>query len=177
MGWTCPRCRTDYAEHRERCEADGWRLVENLTGKVIGERYHIDKLVGVGGMKGTVWRAMQQPTGRPVAIKFLPATSAEEAQRFERGARIASNLNHPHITTVHDYGTTPDGAFYLYADVSHLTNDSREFCQRMLVEAGVATTPGLDFDRQRGHGTLRISFAGSTAEMAEAVRRLERWKR
>ena len=73
--------------------------------------------------------------------------------------------------------TSPDGAFYLYADVSHLTNDSREFCQRMLVGAGVATTPGLDFDRQRGHGTLRISFAGSTAEMAEAVRRLERWKR
>lgn len=46
--------------------------------------------------------------------------------------------------------TVPDGAFYLYADVSHLTNDSREFCRRMLVEAGVATTPGLDFDRQRG---------------------------
>ena len=71
----------------------------------------------------------------------------------------------------------PDGAFYLYADVSHLTNDSREFCRRMLVEAGVATTPGLDFDRQRGHGTLRISFAGSTAEMAEAVKRLEGWRR
>lgn len=73
--------------------------------------------------------------------------------------------------------TVPDGAFYLYADVSHLTNDSREFCRRMLVEAGVATTPGLDFDRQRGHGTLRISFAGSTAEMAEAARRLTAWKR
>jgi len=73
--------------------------------------------------------------------------------------------------------TVPDGAFYLYADVSHLTNDSREFCRRMLVEAGVATTPGLDFDRQRGHGTLRISFAGSTAEMAEAARRLAAWKR
>lgn len=71
----------------------------------------------------------------------------------------------------------PDGAFYLYADVSHLTNDSRDFCRRMLVEAGVATTPGLDFDRQRGHGTLRISFAGSTAEMEEAVRRLQAWRR
>ncbi len=73
--------------------------------------------------------------------------------------------------------TQPDGAFYLYADVSHLTNDSRDFCRRMLVEAGVATTPGLDFDRQRGHGTLRISFAGSTAEMEEAVRRLQAWRR
>jgi aspartate/methionine/tyrosine aminotransferase len=70
-----------------------------------------------------------------------------------------------------------EGAFYLYADVNHLTNDSREFCRRMLTEAGVATTPGVDFDRARGAGTLRISFAGATAEMEEAVRRLRAWKR
>jgi aspartate/methionine/tyrosine aminotransferase len=69
------------------------------------------------------------------------------------------------------------GAFYLYADVAHLTNDSRDFCKRMLAEAGVATTPGVDFDRARGAGTLRISFAGSTAEMEEAVRRLKAWRR
>jgi aspartate/methionine/tyrosine aminotransferase len=61
--------------------------------------------------------------------------------------------------------------------VAHLTNDSREFCRRMLGEAGVATTPGVDFDRARGSGTLRISFAGSTAEMEEAVRRLKAWRR
>ncbi|MCW5746903.1 MAG: pyridoxal phosphate-dependent aminotransferase, partial [Alphaproteobacteria bacterium] len=65
----------------------------------------------------------------------------------------------------------------LYADVAHLTNDSVEFCQRMLREAGVAATPGVDFDPQRGHRTLRFSFAGSTADMEEAVRRLEAWKR
>jgi aspartate/methionine/tyrosine aminotransferase len=73
--------------------------------------------------------------------------------------------------------TPAEGAFYLYADVSHLTNDSRDFCKRMLAEAGVATTPGVDFDRARGAGTLRISFAGSTAEMEEAVRRLKAWRR
>ena len=73
--------------------------------------------------------------------------------------------------------TPAQGAFYLYADVNHLTNDSREFCRRMLREAGVATTPGVDFDRARGSGTLRISFAGSTAEMEEAVRRLKAWRR
>lgn len=72
--------------------------------------------------------------------------------------------------------TPAQGAFYLYADVSHLTNDSRDFCKRMLQEAGVATTPGVDFDRARGAGTLRISFAGSTAEMEEAVRRLKAWR-
>src|SRR6266481_4952157 len=70
-----------------------------------------------------------------------------------------------------------EGAFYLYCDVAHLTNDSRDFCRRMLGEAGVAATPGIDFDRARGAGTLRISFAGSTAEMEEAVRRLKAWRR
>jgi len=69
-----------------------------------------------------------------------------------------------------------DGAFYLYADVAALTNDSVEFCRRMLAETGVACTPGTDFDPQRGHATLRISFAGATATIAEAARRLKRWQ-
>jgi aspartate/methionine/tyrosine aminotransferase len=69
------------------------------------------------------------------------------------------------------------GAFYLYADVGHLTNDSPEFCRRMLAELGIACTPGTDFDRTRGHATLRFSYAGSTATMAEAARRLQGWRR
>jgi len=70
-----------------------------------------------------------------------------------------------------------DGAFYLYADVAHLTNDSEDFCRRMLRDIGVAVTPGIDFDPGRGRGTLRISFAGSTATMEEAARRLKSWRR
>lgn len=70
-----------------------------------------------------------------------------------------------------------DGAFYLYADVGHLTNDSTEFCRRMLVEAGVAATPGADFDPARGHRAVRFSFAGSTADIADAVRRLKDWRK
>jgi aspartate/methionine/tyrosine aminotransferase len=68
-----------------------------------------------------------------------------------------------------------DGAFYLYADVSDLTKDSREFCQRMLRETGVACTPGMDFDPLRGHTTLRLSFAGTRETIAEAARRLKGW--
>jgi aspartate/methionine/tyrosine aminotransferase len=68
-----------------------------------------------------------------------------------------------------------DGAFYLYADVGHLTNDSVAFCQRMLRETSVATTPGTDFDPLRGNRTLRFSFAGPTSDMAEAVARLGDW--
>jgi aspartate/methionine/tyrosine aminotransferase len=69
----------------------------------------------------------------------------------------------------------PDGAFYIYADVSGMTSDSRALAARILDEAGVAVTPGLDFDPRRGAGTLRFSYAGGTAEMAEGIARLQRW--
>ncbi|MFT3975272.1 MAG: aminotransferase class I/II-fold pyridoxal phosphate-dependent enzyme [Amaricoccus sp.] len=69
----------------------------------------------------------------------------------------------------------PDGAFYIYADVGELTDDSRALCARILREAGVAVTPGLDFDPGRGARTLRFSYAGSTADVAEGLRRLEAW--
>ena len=66
----------------------------------------------------------------------------------------------------------PDGAFYVYADVSELTQDSRAFAAEILDRAGVAVTPGLDFDQLRGHRTLRFSYARSTEDIAEGLRRL-----
>jgi aspartate/methionine/tyrosine aminotransferase len=69
-----------------------------------------------------------------------------------------------------------DGAFYLYADVAHLTNDSEGFCRRLLHETGVALTPGIDFDPARGRSTLRLCYAGSTDTIAEAARRLKSWR-
>jgi len=68
-----------------------------------------------------------------------------------------------------------DGAFYVYADVSSITSDSQALCARWLDELGVAVTPGIDFDPTRGHEFVRFSFAGSTAEMEEAVHRLRTW--
>jgi len=70
-----------------------------------------------------------------------------------------------------------DGAFYIYADVSRLTNDSDEFCRRMLADTGVAATPGLDFDAERGHQFIRFSFAGSAADIAAAADRLLEWRK
>jgi aspartate/methionine/tyrosine aminotransferase len=67
------------------------------------------------------------------------------------------------------------GAFYLYADIHHLTNDSISYCRRILDEAKVACTPGIDFDPHNGHGTMRMSFAGSEAHIEEACYRLQRW--
>jgi aspartate/methionine/tyrosine aminotransferase len=71
--------------------------------------------------------------------------------------------------------TVPDGAFYIYADVADFTSDSLDFSKRMLAETGIAATPGLDFDPARGAHFMRFSFAGSTADMAEAARRLKAW--
>ena len=68
-----------------------------------------------------------------------------------------------------------DGAFYLYADVSKFTNDSFDFAQRMLEEAGVAATPGVDFDPFEGHNFSRFCYAGSADEMREAVSRIGKW--
>ena len=74
-----------------------------------------------------------------------------------------------------DKFTPVDGAFYIYADVSKFTNNSFDFTSRMLNEAGVATTTGLDFDPYEGKRHIRLSFAGSLAEMKEAVKRLKAW--
>ncbi len=68
-----------------------------------------------------------------------------------------------------------DGAFYLYADVSDFTDDSRAFASAMLHEIGVAVTPGLDFDEARGHRFLRFSYAGTESDIAEAAKRIKAW--
>lgn len=67
----------------------------------------------------------------------------------------------------------PDGAFYIYVDVSHLTNDSRALASDILAKAGVAVTPGIDFDPERGQTTLRLSYARSTEEIREGLLRLK----
>jgi aspartate/methionine/tyrosine aminotransferase len=67
----------------------------------------------------------------------------------------------------------PDGAFYIYADVSDLTEDSLGFAREILQNAGVAVTPGLDFDPKRGAQTLRFSYARATADIVEGLRRLQ----
>ncbi len=67
-----------------------------------------------------------------------------------------------------------DGAFYVYADIGHLTDDSLQWCTRLLQDTGVAVTPGVDFDTRRGGRTVRMSFAGAEDEIAEALDRMAR---
>ena len=68
-----------------------------------------------------------------------------------------------------------DGAFYLYANISKFSDDSLDFAKRLLEEAHVAATPGLDFDPIDGKHFLRFSYAGSAADMREAVERIGAW--
>ena len=70
-----------------------------------------------------------------------------------------------------------DGAFYIYADIGNMTNDSLDFCGRILRETGVAVTPGVDFDAERGHRTMRFSFAGTLQEISQAAEALKNWRR
>jgi aspartate/methionine/tyrosine aminotransferase len=66
----------------------------------------------------------------------------------------------------------PDGAFYIYANIAHLTHDSLAFCKSLLRETGVATAPGVDFDPVAGHHFFRMSFAVSTPQVEEAIARM-----
>lgn len=69
----------------------------------------------------------------------------------------------------------PDGAFYVWADIGHLTDDSMAFCLKLLEDTGVATAPGIDFDPVEGRRFFRISFAVSTAEVEDALARMKPW--
>jgi len=69
----------------------------------------------------------------------------------------------------------PDGAFYVYAEISHLGLDSRELCRRLLDETGIAVAPGWDFDPVDGGRFIRFSYSGSTASVITAIERLRDW--
>ncbi|MCX6396244.1 MAG: pyridoxal phosphate-dependent aminotransferase [Propionibacteriales bacterium] len=68
-----------------------------------------------------------------------------------------------------------DGAFYAYADIGHLTDDSHAWCQQLLAGTGVAVAPGIDFDTVHGHRYVRFSFAGSAPEIERGLDRLSDW--
>ena len=69
----------------------------------------------------------------------------------------------------------PDGAFYIYIDISEFSNDSLKFCKDVLEKAGVAITPGLDFDQKRGNSTIRFSYARSTEDIKEGAKRIKKF--
>ena len=83
--------------------------------------------------------------------------------------RELPNAGFPHLSPA-------EGAFYLFADIAERANDSAAFCARMLRETGIAATPGIDFDRDRGNRFVRLSYCGPEADIAEAAQRLQNWR-
>lgn len=108
----------------------------------------------------------------PAIAAFTPSSIAELDGHVARYAANRELL----LRRLPELGVThlapADGAFYAYADIGHLTGDSQAWCTQLLAATGVALTPGVDFDTRDGNRYVRMSFAGSTAEVDEAVDRL-----
>ncbi len=112
---------------------------------------------------------------RAALAAFTPATYAECDAHVLRYAENREVL----LGGLRDLGidrlAPADGAFYVYADVAHLTDDSMSFAHRLLSETGVALAPGVDFDTVEGSRFVRMSFAGSREDVEVALMRLARW--
>jgi serine/threonine-protein kinase len=116
----CPKCGATYDDAVAFCATDGTRLVRggqagDLIGTVIAERYRIVSRIGEGGM-GQVYLAEHVRMKRKSAIKIMRpglVGDVEALQRFTREAENASQLSHPNIAAIFDFGETPDGVVYL----------------------------------------------------------------
>lgn len=112
--------------------------MNELIGKLIAGRFRIESVIGSGGI-GTVYRAIQEPLDRPVAIKMLRpefSESPELRRRFVREARAVAALSHPNIAMVHDFGVGRDRSLFM----------AMEFVEGLSL-AEVLDAPGLDFVR------------------------------
>ena len=105
------------------------------------------------------------------AMDCVDELEANKAAYARSRAALLAGLPRAGFTDI----AAADGAFYLWCDVGHLTNDSAAFCARMLEHAGIAATTGLDFDRDRGARFLRFSYCGAADDMAAVPARLAAW--
>ena len=143
----------------------GWRIGWMLLPEYL--RDPVDRLIG----NLTICPPADAQFAAVAA--FTPESAAELDGHVERYARnrdlVLRRLGEMGVADI----APPDGAFYVYADVSRWTDDSVAWCAEVLARTGVALTPGVDFDTANGRHTVRVSFAGDTAEIAEALDRLE----
>ncbi|MDE0790544.1 MAG: aminotransferase class I/II-fold pyridoxal phosphate-dependent enzyme [Woeseiaceae bacterium] len=145
----------------------GWRLGWMIVPQVLME---------------SIYRLSANLFISPPSLSQIAALAAFDCHEELRAnvARYAKNreILLAELPTVgFDKLAPADGAFYIYADVGGITSDSAEFCHRMLVEAKVAATPGLDFDPVRGNTYVRFSFAGSEDDIMSGIRRLRSWRK
>ncbi len=139
------------------------------------------------------WMILPEDLVRPVeclaqnmfiSAPYISQVAAEAA--FDCHAELRGNITRYQAARDYLLAAMPDagfntlspaqGAFYLYADIGDRSNDSVAFCARMLEQAGVAASPGVDFDRTRGHRFIRFSYCGPEDDMRAAADRLKRWR-
>ncbi len=115
----------------------------------------------------------------PTLAQHAALAAMDEAEDLQHGVEIYRQNRDRLLAGLAALGITriapPDGAFYLYADIGHLTNDSLEFCIRAVEEIGLALAPGIDFDTEYGHRFVRFSFAVSPEEIEQALELLSGW--
>lgn len=142
----------------------GWRLGWNLVPEHLVRRVEL--------LQGNL--AICAPAVSQVAAvaAFTPESEAELRGHVERYARNRQVV----LDRLPELGVTsfapPDGAFYAYCDIGHLTDDSQQWCMDVLERTGVALAPGVDFDEVDGHRFMRLSFCGSTEDLHTAFDRL-----
>ncbi|MGN6364367.1 aminotransferase class I/II-fold pyridoxal phosphate-dependent enzyme [Asticcacaulis taihuensis] len=143
----------------------GWRL-----GWLLVPPEHLEKARAYVGNLFLTAPSLSQHAGL-VALDCRDELESHVATYARNRQLLLAALPQLGLTSI----APPDGAFYIYADIGHLTENSLEFCQKLLCETGVATAPGLDFDPVEGHHFIRFSFAVSTPEVEDVIERLTAW--
>lgn len=147
----------------------GWRLGWLLVPSAL--RRPVERLTGNFTICPPV-------LSQHAAVAAFTAAAIEEANRHLHQYAINRRML---LDGLRDIGVDrlapTDGAFYVYADVSDFTKDSMAFCSKLLADTGIAIAPGIDFDTSYGSSFVRLSFAGPTQDIEEALRRLSAWLR
>ena len=143
----------------------GWRL-----GWLLAPSAHLDQARAYVGNLFLTAPSLSQHAGL-VALECRDELQRHVAVYAENRSRLLAALPRFGLNAI----APPDGAFYIYASVRHLTDDSFAFCKAMLQHTGVATAPGVDFDPIDGRHFMRLSFAVASAEVDDAIARLEPW--
>jgi aspartate/methionine/tyrosine aminotransferase len=165
--WQTSRSAVVFGSFSKYFSMTGWRMGWMLVPEEL--RRPVDVLTGN-------FTICPPALGQYAALAaFTPESYAELDGHVARYARNRELLLDGLRRLGIDRLAPADGAFYVYADVGHLTDDSYAWAVRLLEETGVAMAPGIDFDTRAGHRFVRMSFAGSADEISAALDRLERW--
>ena len=147
-----------------------WSMVDWRLGWLLVPDTHID---AARALAGNLFLTPPSPSQQAalVAMDCSEELEGHHAMSARNRALLLDALPAMGLLDI----APPDGAFYLWADVGHLTDDSMAFCTRLLRETGVALAPGVDFDPVAGHRFIRFSFAPDTARVEDALSRLRPW--